>query len=196
VDAAPADDDVVADDDTSAADDDTTAGDDDTTPIGGPVDCGPSPDLGGDGVRYTGDARLEMSYSDIAAAFRGGAFTATWEGCEAAHRIALGVEECGVRYDATGQSYAEQLQESAIIIRLHIDFVATEDTCGDPALPPAREVFFRVRVPFDGPAAEILWSEHGEAVPSQMENWAEAPYNGDGEAPEEVVLLYQTALDP
>lgn len=188
---------VAADDDTTASDDDTTPGDDDTTPTGGPVHCGPKADLSaGDGRIFTGDASLEMSYSNVFAQARGGAFTATWTGCEAVHVLLAGEESCGVRYEAEGQSYAEQLQETALIVRLHMVFAAVEDTCGDPSIPELRELYFRLSIPLEGPSVEILWSTQQQVVPSDMNPWAEAPFDGDGSEPDEVLLLYQTALQP
>ncbi len=189
---------IEVDDDDTGDDDDATAGDDDdATAPGGEVSCGPEPTLdpsweGTPAALYTGDAEVEVEY-----AARGGVFEASWTGCEALHFYdEFGEYFCGIRWSASGDSYAEQIQSSQIGSRFYMTFSLAENTCA-PSDPQAedRSVYFRLTVPDDGGELTVLTSSGVDTPADQMDVWASVPWEGLGPAPEEFDFEYSTATE-
>jgi len=185
------------DDDSSADDDDLTPPDDDDATPGGPVVCGPTvaPGDGWDVAAhvFTGSADIELEYDE-----RGGLFAAVWSGCEAKHFYdATGEYLCGIRWEAVGDSYGEQVQTTQLVSRFAMEFTLAESTCG-LAHPEAedRSLFFRITVSSDGGATiPITWSPDVNTLPDDMFDWAVADWKESEPFPDLLELLYFTAFE-
>jgi|GEM_PF-2809736 len=196
-DATANDDDATADDDDATADDDdsTIGDDDDATGPGGPVFCGPevspSADQAGQALTvYTGDADVQFDHDA-----RGGFFAAQWNGCEAKHFFDTdGEYVCGIKWTVAGPSYGEQYQTTRLVSRFTMDWTVADNTCAptDPAVFRP-DNYYRITVPYESGSLDVLVSANESTVPSQMDDWASVPWDGDGEdEPEEAQFEYAT----
>ena len=189
------DDDDAADDDDSSDDDDAADDDDDSTGQGGPVFCGPTPSPGSSGQSeplrvFTGLGDVLFDWDDEE---RGGVFGADWSGCEALHRFDRdGEYVCGILWTAMGTSYGEQILSQSLVSRFDIDFLLTDNTCGDYPEAEDRQSFFRLELPFDGAIAQILRSTEPNSLPAQMDEWASASIPIDDPFPDSLELEYFT----
>jgi len=185
------DDDASDDDDLTPSDDDDAADDDDATIAGGDVFCGldlASPG-GSDLTAVTGDADLDVDYGD-----GGPEFEATWTGCEARHYwTSDGDYVCGIRWDVDAEAYVTQRQASALVMRFRMDLVESNNTCfpGHPA-GGDRTVYTRLRVPYDDGELTLLRDDEPNTPPSNMADWAEVPWVGQGDEPEVIDFAYST----
>jgi hypothetical protein len=188
------DDDDTADDDDSSNDDDA-ADDDDSESQGDPVFCGPTPSPGSSrnpqALRvFTGLGDVLFDWDDEE---RGGVFGADWSGCEALHRFdENGDYVCGILWTAMGNSYGEQLLSESLVSRFDMDFLLTDNTCGDSPEAEDRQSFFRLELPFSGDVATIRRSTEPNALPAQMEEWASASIPADDPFPDSLELEYFT----